>query len=241
MKEKKAFLLMIDRLDDVLYLTDEQAGRLFKSIYLFENGKEELELDQLTTLLFMGFKRQLNASDAKYDELCKKRSENGKKGGRGNKANAFSEKQNKANKANAFSEKQNKANKANTVTKTKTDTNTKTKTDTISTDVDVVGASTTYTPTNYTLTKSEIRNLQDEFDEELINWGIKRLDDYMQRNPDRTFASYYQTVVDWIQQEKVKRSKAEADLKAFEDSLVPDEELEGEELRKRLSTIFMLP
>ena len=120
--DKNSFVLMKDRLDEVMYLTDEQAGRLFKSIYLFENEEEPLELDQLTTLLFMGFKRQLEANDAKWDEVRRRRSENGRKGGRGNKAN----------KANAFSEKQTKANKANTDTKTMTMTDTKT----VSTKVD---------------------------------------------------------------------------------------------------------
>ena len=194
--DKNSFVLMKDRLDEVMYLTDEQAGRLFKSIYLFENEEEPLELDQLTTLLFMGFKRQLEANDAKWDEVRRRRSENGRKGGRGNKAN----------KANAFSEKQTKANKAVTVTGTVTGT-----------DTVVEGNTPTYSPTNYTLTAQEIRTLSDEFEPELVNWGLKRMDDYLQRNPDKTFASYYQTVADWIRQEMVKRAKEEDNGKSIDE------------------------
>ena len=196
--DKNSFILMKDRLEEVMYLTDEQAGRLFKSIYLFENEEEPLELDQLTTLLFMGFKRQLEANDAKWEEVRRRRSENGRKGGRGNKAN----------KANAFSEKQTKANKAVTDTVTGTVTGT---------DTVVVGNSPTYSPTNYTLAAQEIRTLSDEFEPELVNWGIKRLDDYLQRNPGKTFASYYQTVADWIRQEMVKRAKEEDNGKSIDE------------------------
>ena len=188
--DKNSFVLMKDRLDEVMYLTDEQAGRLFKSIYLFENEEEPLELDQLTTLLFMGFKRQLEANDAKWDEVRRRRSENGRKGGRGNKAN----------KANAFSEKQTKANKAVTVTGTVTGT-----------DTVVEGNTPTYSPTNYTLTAQEIRTLSDEFEPELVNWGLKRMDDYLQRNPDKRYASYYQTVASWIREKMVDDAKAKGE------------------------------
>ena len=198
--EKNSFVLMKDRLDEIMYLTDEQAGRLFKSIYLFENEEEPLELDQLTTLLFMGFKRQLEANDAKWKETCRKRAESGRKGG---KANANFAKQNEAKKANA-----------NFAKHTDTDTDTDTVTGTVT---GVVGNSPTYSPTNYTLTAQEIRTLSDEFEPELVNWGLKRMDDYLQRNPDKAFASYYQTVADWIRQEMVKRAKEEDNGKSIDE------------------------
>ena len=75
----------------------------------------------------------------------------------------------------------------------------------------------------------------------MVNWGIKRLDDYLQRNPNKTYANYYQTVADWIRQELLKRQKAEAEQKEVEQLLVDDTEWGEGELARCLSETFILP
>ncbi len=231
MAEKNSFVLMKYYLEEILFLSDDQAGKLIKSIYLLENGKDPLEMDQATTMLYLTIKRSIQACEDKYKETCRKRAENGKKGGRGNKANAFSEKQNKANKANAFLEKQKKH--VDVDVDVDIDVNT-----TISPNGEVVvGAQVPYSPTNYEIKPSEIRNLQDEFSDELVNWGLKRMDDYLQRNPNKSYASPYQTVADWIRQEMVKREKKKSALAEL-DKASGEDWGEGE-LESCLSEIFI--
>jgi len=49
MKESKSFILHKDSLDILNELTDEQAGQLFKAIWLYQNG-EQIELSPLNLL-----------------------------------------------------------------------------------------------------------------------------------------------------------------------------------------------
>ncbi len=47
MAEKKSFLLYTGYLDNVAFLSDEEAGQLLKAIYAFVNGDEVPELDRV--------------------------------------------------------------------------------------------------------------------------------------------------------------------------------------------------
>lgn len=66
-------------------MTDEQAGLLFKSIYNYQTGNE-VNLDFAMKMAFTPFKNQFVRDDEKYSEFVSKQKENGKKGGRKQKA-----------------------------------------------------------------------------------------------------------------------------------------------------------
>ena len=82
---KKSFILHIDSLSILNEMTDEQAGLLFKSIYNYQTGNE-VNLDFAMKMAFAPFKNQFVRDDEKYSEFVSKQKENGKKGGRKQKA-----------------------------------------------------------------------------------------------------------------------------------------------------------
>ena len=95
--EKKSFIVRIENGEQVRMLTDEQAGKLFKSLFSYMDSGETIQTaDRLLLFAFSVFKGQLDRDAEKYKETCRKRSESGKKGGapKGN-TNAAKNKQNK--------------------------------------------------------------------------------------------------------------------------------------------------
>ena len=109
MARKKSFLLYIDRKQELDMLTDAQAGILFKAIMAYADSGQELQTDELALkLMFSVFRSQLDRNAEKYEEVCKKRSEAGKKGGRPKKEEATESK-----KSNCFFEKAKKADNDN--------------------------------------------------------------------------------------------------------------------------------
>ena len=106
MTEKKSFLMYTSYLDNVEILSDEEAGQLLKAIYAFVNGNELPKLDRVVQLTFNPIKSHLERDKEKYDNICKRNSENGKKGGRPQnpkepkKSERFSEKPKKADNDN---------------------------------------------------------------------------------------------------------------------------------------------
>ena len=71
-------------------LSDAEAGRLLKSLLHYINGGEDELLGQ-EKLVFAMLKSQIDRDSASYAAFADKQRENGKKGGRPPKANAFSE------------------------------------------------------------------------------------------------------------------------------------------------------
>jgi len=72
-------LLFTSLKEPVDALTDEQAGQLFKAILAYQTG-EAVSLDGLLNVVFLQIKQQLDYNNDKYNEMCKKRSDAGKKG-----------------------------------------------------------------------------------------------------------------------------------------------------------------
>ena len=68
---KKSFLLHVDSLDVLDELTDEQAGKLFKSIKAYHDGTQ-IECDCITKIAFSPFKNQFSRDQEKYLALCEK-------------------------------------------------------------------------------------------------------------------------------------------------------------------------
>lgn len=91
--DKKAFYLYNDYIDHVELMSDEDAGKLFKAILRYENGKEIGELSGVATIAFSFIKNQLDRDADKYEEICRKNRQNGMKGGRPRKKQEHDENQ----------------------------------------------------------------------------------------------------------------------------------------------------
>jgi hypothetical protein len=76
-----SIILHLDSLEILDKLTVEQSAELFKAIRDYNQGKE-LELSPIVDLIFTPFKNQFDRNLEKYDKVCKRNQENGKKGGR---------------------------------------------------------------------------------------------------------------------------------------------------------------
>lgn len=76
MTEKKSFLMYTSYLDNVAFLSDEEAGQLLKAIYAFVNGDEVPELERVVQVTFNPIKSHLERDMEKYKDICRKRSEN---------------------------------------------------------------------------------------------------------------------------------------------------------------------
>ena len=108
---RESFVLYTEYLEHLEILSTEECGILFKAIFAYQSETELPEMSAAVKIAFSFIKKRMDADTEKYEEMCKKRAEAGKLGGRP-KANASGEKQMKAKKANGFSEKQMKANES---------------------------------------------------------------------------------------------------------------------------------
>ena len=81
-ENKSSFLLYRDIIHTVKHLSDQKAGKLFKHILKYVND-EDPELDSLELrLAFEPIKQSLKRDLRKYENICLRNQENGKKGGR---------------------------------------------------------------------------------------------------------------------------------------------------------------
>lgn len=103
MAEKNSFILRNEYLDIFEDLSDKQAGILIKTVYRYAvNGKKPEGLnDEALKMAFRFIKKDIDYDTAKYNELCEKRAEAGKSGGRPKKQMVLE-------KAKGFFEKQKK-------------------------------------------------------------------------------------------------------------------------------------
>lgn len=82
MADKKSFVLYTDSRPQWEKLTDEQAGRLIKSVIAYSDTGEEPDFREfpMEDIMFEGLKAQLNRDAEKWEASKKARSEAGKKG-----------------------------------------------------------------------------------------------------------------------------------------------------------------
>lgn len=108
MAQPKAFYSYMENENKLNMLSDEQAGRLYKSLYAYSRTGEKPDFsdDPLLAYAFEDFIIDIDRDRERYDKTCERRSEAGKKGG---KASGESRKQNEANEANAYFASQNEA------------------------------------------------------------------------------------------------------------------------------------
>ena len=82
MAVKKSFVLYHDNREQIELLSDEQAGRLLKALMQYsECGIVPDFSDPMLKMVFSFLASQIRRDTEKYEETCRKRSENGKKGG----------------------------------------------------------------------------------------------------------------------------------------------------------------
>lgn len=75
---KKSFILHNDSLEILKDLSDEQSGKLFKAIADYNLGKE-IELDQITKMVFLPFKNQFIRDNQKFEKMVNQQREKGLK------------------------------------------------------------------------------------------------------------------------------------------------------------------
>ena len=84
-ENKASFLLYRDIIHTVNHLSDQKAGKLFKYILEYVNDQDPV-LDSLELrLAFEPIKQSLKRDLRKYENICLRNQENGKKGGRPSK------------------------------------------------------------------------------------------------------------------------------------------------------------
>lgn len=79
-------------IEDFEALTDEQAGRLIKTVLSYVNDQNPTIEDQVIKLAFISIKKTLKRDLDEWKKTCKRNSENGKKGGRPAKTEGLIEK-----------------------------------------------------------------------------------------------------------------------------------------------------
>lgn len=75
----KNFIVYSDWMYNLSLLSDEQAGILFRALLAYANEMTLPEMDPATTMCFSFMKAQLDRDKEKYEQICAKRSEAGKK------------------------------------------------------------------------------------------------------------------------------------------------------------------
>ena len=123
-EDKKSFIVYCDMEENVNDLTNEEAGVLFKSLFVYSNTNEDpLIEDRVTMHIFKIMRRQMDRDSEKWNSIKAKRSAAGKKGGektakiKAEKAKALQEVNNlvtdfKQSQAKPSKRKQSQANQA---------------------------------------------------------------------------------------------------------------------------------
>lgn len=78
--EKDSFLMYKTWWEQIQFLSDEQAGVLLKAIFASQWGMELPQMDSATQICLMFIKQQMSIDASKYDAVCEKRKEAGRKG-----------------------------------------------------------------------------------------------------------------------------------------------------------------
>lgn len=80
-RKEHGFLLYTDYADLIRDLPDDKKGVLFQAIMDYARDGVVPELDSVTEVYFKFMTAQINRDKERYDEICKKRAEAGRKGG----------------------------------------------------------------------------------------------------------------------------------------------------------------
>lgn len=102
---KKSFVLYTEIWPAIQKLDMEQRGALFTAIMQHALGEEPDKLDILTDIVFSFIASQMDRADEKYQDVCRRRAEYGRRGGLASaQAKASKSKQRQANQADSDNE-----------------------------------------------------------------------------------------------------------------------------------------
>lgn len=105
--KKDTFILYTQFSEMISELSDEQAGIILKSIFLYVETGEEPNLTGLLKMAFIPIRQQLDRTNEKWEKQSKINSVNGSKGGRPTKANALNENPTETDEQSNYEEKAN--------------------------------------------------------------------------------------------------------------------------------------
>lgn len=209
MTKKKSFILYADYIKHIGKLSDEEAGRLFKAIFDYVNEGRLPDLDGMAAMAFSFISNQLDNDLQKYEETCKKRSENIKK--RWEKANKS---QNQTDDtADTKDTNEYKCIFCNT---NDTDNDIDSGID-IENEIDIVNDSdsgsvlhnntvpgTGTTTTNVHLTEKQYNDLCGKYGKEIIDRYIAKIGQYLDSNGKKPFPNHYETIVKWLTSDNIQ-------------------------------------
>lgn len=207
MAKKKSFILYADYIKHIGKLTDEEAGRLFKAIFEYVNEGRLPDLDGMAAMAFSFISNQLDSDLQKYEETCKKRSENIKK--RWEKANKC---QNQTDStADTKDTNEYKCIFCNT---NDTDNDIDSDID-IENEIDIVNDSDSVlhnntvpvpgtTTTNVHLTEKQYNDLCGKYGKEIIDRYIAKIGQYLDSNGKKPFPNHYETIVKWLTSDNIQ-------------------------------------
>ena len=210
MAKKKSFILYADYIKHIRRLSDEDAGRLFKAIFDYVNEGKLPDLDGMAAMAFSFIANQLDTDLQKYEETCKKRSENIKK--RWEKANA-------SQKAAENTSDTKDTNEYNCIFCNTNDTDNDIDSDIdIENDIDIDSDSDSGSVlhnmrprgAHHTihLTEQDYKNLCEKYGKAIIDQYIERIDQYLSTNNKKPYPNHYQTILKWLESDNVKPSSS---------------------------------
>ena len=210
MAKKKAFILYNDYIKHIGKLSDEEAGKLFKAIFDYVNEGKLPDLDGMAAMAFSFIANQLDTDLQKYEETCKKRSENIKK--RWEKANA-------SQKAAENTSDTKDTNEYNCIFCNTNDTDNDIDSDIdIENDIDIDSDSDSGSVlhnmrprgAHHTihLTEQDYKNLCEKYGQAIIDQYIERIDQYLSTNNKKPYPNHYQTILKWLESDNVKPSSS---------------------------------
>lgn len=205
MAEKKSFILYLDYKMHFDLLTNEQKGILINALFEFaENGEVQKFEDKVVEMAFSFISVQMKRDKEKYDEVCERRREAGKLGGRPKKPNGLDE---KAKKPNGFLEKQTKAKKPDTDNDTDTDTDN-------DNDIKRTCKPSPAPPKsskkkfgeygNISLTDEQYNQLVKDYGESVMNDYIQRMDEYIQMK-GKKYKDFNLALRNWIKKDGITK------------------------------------
>lgn len=209
MAKKKSFILYADYIKHIGKLTDEEAGRLFKAIFEYVNEGRLPDLDGMAAMAFSFISNQLDSDLQKYEETCKKRSENIKKRW---------EKANKCQNQTDSTADTNDTNEYKCIFCNTNDTDNGIDSDIdIENEIDIENDSDSgsvlhnntvpvpgTTTTNVHLTEKQYNDLCGKYGKEIIDRYIAKIGQYLNSNGKKPFPNHYETIVKWLTSDNIQ-------------------------------------
>lgn len=205
MTEKKSFVLYNDSIEQINMLSDEQAGRLLKAIYAYNLDGTVPDFDDgMVKLMFSFIKNQLDRDSKKWDDICKKRAEAGRKGGKQKKANAKRAKQTKANQADNDNDNEN----VNVNDNVSDNEKEKEKNNPPESPKGETNPSKHGEYRHVLLTQEQYQSLISDYGEKTVSDYIRKIDEWVQLK-GRRYKDYSLAIRNWIEKDKGEESTPE--------------------------------